>query len=266
MEPGRGPPPLRGQKAPSGGSRPGCPASRRGVCGVLGLGPPRLRWAAAGLARRPCLCLGLAPGLGPLAPVGPLGPGSGPLRSLGVAPGVAAAYRRAACAPRGGFAAPPGPGAAAPGGPGPRRPWPAVGSVPSSAGLARRLLSLAAPLSGGAALLPPAGCAPCLVLPGPPSAPPAGRPGFRPGPPPLVPPGGGWGGGSAAPLCRRRPPPWGHPPLFLGRGSGRGPGALPTPGDPRQGSRQAAQGPPLTEISRRGDREESGPARPGRSA
>lgn len=166
--------------------------------GVLGLGPPRLRWAAAGLARRPCLRLGLAPGLGPCGPLGRAGPGSGPLRSLWVAPGVAAACRRAACAPCGGRGAPPGPRRCGVWGACPRRPWLAVGCGPVLAGLAPRLLSLAAPC-GGAALLPPGGCAPAASGRVPPRPAPVGRPGYRHGPPPLRPSGGRLGAGRKRP-------------------------------------------------------------------
>ena len=220
--------------APHKGGHPSrLPRLRRGFRGVLGLGPPAARWAAAGLRPGgPASPPGSAPGLAPLAPPGPLGPGSGPLRSLGVAPGGAAAYRRAACAPCGGRGAPPGPGAAAPGGPGPRRPWPAVGSVPSSAGLAPRLLSLAAPLAGALRscrrrAAPPASS--CRV---PPRPAPAGRPGFRPGPPPLRPSGGRLGAACGRPLPRRRPPPWGL--------SARQAGC--------QGLRKRPTGPPLTAL------------------
>lgn len=135
------------------------PRLRRGFCGVLGLGPPRLRWAAAGLARRPCLRLGLAPGGAP-GPCRGRWPRPGPLRSLWVAAGVAAAYRRAACARRGGAAAPPAGAAAA-------APVPAAGglapppaAVPGSGVWAGGLLSLAAPCRGR--------CAPAAARPAPP--------------------------------------------------------------------------------------------------
>ena len=64
------PAPLRGPPGPVAPP----PA---GLRGVLGLGPPRLRWAAAGLARRPCLRLGLAPGGAP-GPCGAAGPARAP--------------------------------------------------------------------------------------------------------------------------------------------------------------------------------------------
>ena len=60
-----------------GGPPAQLPRLRRGFRGVLGLGPPRLRWAAAGLARRPCLRLGLAPGGAP-GPCGAAGPARAP--------------------------------------------------------------------------------------------------------------------------------------------------------------------------------------------
>lgn len=112
MEPG--PAPRRGGAAPvvpplvSGGTSSVCSA----------LAPLRSGRPAAGLARRPGLRSGLAPGLGPCGPLGRAGPGSGPLRSLWVAAGVASACRRAACARRRGPGAPPAAPAAAWAGPG----------------------------------------------------------------------------------------------------------------------------------------------------
>lgn len=176
---------------PIEGGGPGCFAAnrRQNISGMLGIGPPPPRWAAAGYARRPCLVSGLRSRPGPLG-LRPAGPGSGPLRSLRVATGVAPAYRRAACARRGGAAAPPAGAAAA-------APVPAGGgfatppaSVPSSGGLVRVALVACRPLTGPLRSWRRPSCAPSLVAPGPPLPPPAGRPGFRHGPPPLPPSGG----------------------------------------------------------------------------
>ena len=189
-----------------GGPPAQLPRLRRGFRGVLGLGPPRLRWAAAGLARRPCLRLGLAPGGAP-GPCGAAGPARAPSAPLG--------SLRGALRPIGGPPAPVGAGRLPPRrGPlrrprsrrsaaSPRRPLrsPARGSWP---GGSCRL----PPPVGAAALLPPPGLRPLLAAPGPPLPPPVGRPGYRHGPPRLLPPGGGWGG-CAAPFRRRRPPEWG---------------------------------------------------------
>lgn len=174
--------------------------------GVLGLGPPRLRWAAAGLARRPCLRLGLAPGLGPCGPLGRACPGSGPLRSLWVAAGVAAACRRAACARRRGPGAPPAAPAAAWAGPGvgglaspPPRP-PAWGSCgPPCAPLRARC-------GGARPWAAPGGPSPRPRRAGSPLAPPlSGGPAIAMGRRRCVPPGGGWGA-AEPPLCAAAAP------------------------------------------------------------
>ena len=157
MELGRGPGPA------TGAPRPSCPASGGASCGVLGLGPPRLRWAAAGLARRPCLRLGLAPGGAPgpcgaagpaRAPSAPLGSLRGSLRPIGGPP-----------APVGAGRLPPPAGAAA------AAPVPAGGglapppaAVPGSGVLAGGLLSLAAPLSGALRSCRLPACAPSSPL------------------------------------------------------------------------------------------------------
>lgn len=118
------------------------------VCSALGpllLGGPLRAPGPAAL-----LVLGLAPGppVGPSPPAGAAAAASGPLRSLWVAAGVAAACRRPACARRRGPRAPPAAPAAAWAAPAPGGFRPAGASVPSSAGLAPRLLSLAAPWRG----------------------------------------------------------------------------------------------------------------------
>lgn len=174
MEPGRVP-------APAPGGLPSrLPRLRRGFFGVLGLGPPPLRLLAAPSGRLAALRVGLAGG----PPVGPSPPlaavaaagGSPPLRSLWVAPGAAAAYRRAACARRRGPVPPPaGPAAAWPGpAPGGRA---SPGARPPPRGVwAGGLLSLAAPCRGR--------CAPAAARPAPlPSSRRVPLPGALPGGP-----------------------------------------------------------------------------------
>lgn len=148
---------------------------RRDFCGVLGLGPPRLRWAAAGPARRPCLRLGLRSRPGPLAPCGAAGPGSGPSAPLGSLRGrcgLSAGRLRPSARPRG---SPGGPRCGVAGS-GPRRPWLAGGSAPSSGGLGRGALVACRPLSGPLRSCRLPACAPSLVAPGPPPRGPVGRP------------------------------------------------------------------------------------------
>lgn len=115
-------------------------------------------------------------------PSAPLGSLRGSLRPIGWPPAPLAA----------GVGAPPGPAAAAAWGPvrAGLRLGPACGPV--LAGLAPRLLSLAAPC-GGAALLPPVGCAPAASGRVPPRPAPSGGPPFGGGRRRCVPPGGGWG-------------------------------------------------------------------------
>jgi len=188
MSPGRVPPPRAlplGAPAPvappSSGrfrcARPWPPSAPLGRCGPCpaALPPPRAplpAWAPGPPARWPWL--GPPP---PGAARARGSGGSGGVPALPPAPGVASAYRRAACARRRGPGAPPaGPAAAWPvpagGGLGspPARP-PPRGVWPSGSG---RL----PPPGGCAALLPPGGCAPSLVAPGPPARVPVGRPGF----------------------------------------------------------------------------------------
>lgn len=253
MEPGRVP-------APAPGGLPSrLPRLRRGFCGVLGLGPPAARWAAAGLARRPCLSAGLRSRPGPLRPPGPRWPWLGP-----PPPGAARARGSGGC---GGFPAlPPAPGVARPIG-GPPAPVGAAPSLPRRAPLRRgRVRPPAAvprrglgpllggsgpggscrlpPPVGGAALLPPPGLRPFPRRAGSPSPGPcraARLPPWAAAPPPS---GGGWGGYAA--LFRAAAPSVGAAPVgaVVGVPWGRGPvPALPTL---RQGSRQAAQAPPLT--------------------
>lgn len=225
-----------GAPAPSGGPPSRLPRLRRGVRGVLGLGPPPLRLLAAPFGRLAALRVGLAPGppVGPSAPLGPVSAagGSGPLRSLWVAPGGAAAFGGPPAPLAAGWGAPPagprcgggGSGAvAAPPAPslGPRLggPWP----CPSPA---------CGPPCGGGGPLPRS--VPGLAPPaprGPPLAPPLRAPRLPP-----------WGAAAASlrgaavgaaappPLFRRRPPPWG----------------LSDQMGPRQGLTQVAIRPPLT--------------------
>lgn len=189
-----------GAPAPATGGPPGgCPSQARGGCGMLGLGPPPPRWAAAGPARRPCLVSGLRSRPGPLG-LRPAGPGSGPLRSLLVAPGVAW--------PTGG---PPAPVGAAPGLP--RRAPLRRGRVRAVAGLPRPVLGplLGGSGPGGSGRLPPPGGAAALLpppvlrplprragspCPGPCRAAPLPR--WAAAPPPS---GGGWGGCAALPAA-----------------------------------------------------------------
>ena len=104
-----------------GGPPAQLPRLRRGFRGVLGLGPPRLRWAAAGLARRPCLRLGLAPGGAP-GPCGAAGPARAPssprrvplCRPLSGGPAIAMGRRASSLRGAAGAAAPPLFAAAAP--------------------------------------------------------------------------------------------------------------------------------------------------------
>lgn len=203
-----------------GATRPSCPASREiggtsSVCSAL----PTLGSVGAlrAFARRPASASGCAPGLGPWPlrgrwpRLGSPPPSASRARALALA--VASrrcrrlrgrlAYRLGACARRRGGGAPPAGRAAA-------RPAPAGGgfaappaSSPSSAGLGRGALVACRAF--------PARCAPVAARPAPrsrragaPCPPPAGRPGFRPGPPRLLPPGGGWGG-FAAPFSAAAP-------------------------------------------------------------
>ncbi len=162
--------------------------------------PPRRRWAAADRARRPCLCLGLAPGQGPWA-WRPAGPGSGPSAALRRAPG--------ALRPTGGPSPPSARGGFSPGGPrcgvavagppagSPRR-WP---RPPPRGVWAGRLLSLAALRALRSCRR--SACAPSLVAPVPPLPPPLGRPGYALGRRASSPRGAAVGGCAA----RLRPPP-----------------------------------------------------------
>ena len=202
-----------------GGPPAQLPRLRRGFRGVLGLGPPAARWAAAGLARRPCLSAGLRPRPGPLRPPGPRWPWLGP-----PPPGAARARGSGGC---GGFPAlPPAPGVARPIG-GPPAPVGAAPSLPRRAPLRRgRVRPPAAvprrglgpllggsgpggscrlpPPVGGAALLPPPGLRPFPCRAGSPSPGPcraARLPPWAAAPPPS---GGGWGR-LRRPFPRRRP-------------------------------------------------------------
>lgn len=188
-------PPLRGA------TRPGCPAFGGASVVCSALAPPALRrpapppWGGG-----PSPLRGFAPGppVGPSAPLGPVAAagGSGPLRSLGVAPGVAR--------PVGG---PPAPVGAAPSLPR-RAPLRRV-RVRVPGALAPRplgpLLGGSGPVGscrlpppgGGAALLPPPGLRPFPRRAGSPSPGPcraARLPPWAAAPPPS---GGGWGGCAA---------------------------------------------------------------------
>lgn len=171
---------------------------RRDFCGVLGLGPPRLRWAAAGPARRPCLRLGLRSQPGPLAPCGAAGPGSGPSAPLGSLRGrcgLSAGRLRPSARPRG---SPGGPRCGVAGS-GPRRPWLAGGSAPSSGGLGRGGSCRLPPPVGAAALLSPPGLRPLPRRAGPSSPGPCRAARQRRGPPRLL----RWGARGGGPPGRR---------------------------------------------------------------
>lgn len=235
MSPGRVPPP---RALPLGAPAPVAPPSS-GRFGVLGLGPPRLRWAAAGKARRPCLRLGLRSRPGPLG-LRPAGPGSGPLRrgrsALG-ALAVVVAFRRCprlrgSRRPIGG---PPAPAGAAPGLP--RRAPLRRGRVRPAAALARLRLG---PLLGGSGRPALVACRPLAgalrscrrAAAPPPSSRRVPLPGSLSGGPASPwaaapsPSGGGWGR-LAPPFVPPPPPPWGPSPWRPGGGGQLGPGALP---------------------------------------
>ena len=254
MSPGRVPPP---RALPLGAPAPVAPPSS-GRFGVLGPGPPRLRWAAAGLARRPCLRLGLRSRPGPLG-LRPAGPGSGPLRrgrpALG-ALAVVVAFRRCprlrgSRRPIGG---PPAPVGAAPGLP--RRAPLRRGRVRPVAALARPRLG---PLLGGSGRPALVACRPlagalrsCRRAAAPP---PSSR---------RVPLPGALSGGPASALGRRASSlrgrlgaavaalcPAAAPSVGVFAPAGvwllvAAAGGPATSGSPRQGSSRAAQAPPLT--------------------
>ena len=227
------------------------------VCSALA--PRRLVGPLRALPGGPASPPGFAPGLGPCGPLGRAGPGSGPLRrgrpALGALVVVVASRRcprlRGSLGLSAGRLRPSARPRPSPGGPrcgvagsGPRRPCLAGGSAPSSGGLGRGALVACRPLSGALRSCRRPACAPSLVAPGPPPRGPAGRPGFRPGPPRLLPPGAA-GGGYAA-LFRAAAPFVGAAPVSAVVGVPWGRGPVPTLPTLRQGSRQAAQAPPLT--------------------
>ena len=246
-------PPLRGA------SRPGCPAFGGASVVCSALAPRRLVGPLRALPGGPSSPPGFAPGLGPCGPPGPRWPWLGP-----PPPGAARARGSGGC---GGFPAlPPAPGVARPIG-GPPAPVGAAPSLPRRAPLRRgRVRPPAAvprrglgpllggsgpggscrlpPPVGGAALLPPPGLRPFPRRAGPPSPGPcraARLPPWAAAPPPS---GGGWGGYAA--LFRAAAPSVGAAPVGAVVGVPWGRGPVPTLPTLRQGSRQAAQAPPLT--------------------
>ena len=197
-----------GTRPHSGGHPSRLPRRRRGFCGMLGLGPPRLRWAAAGLARRPCLRLGLAPGgaPGPCGAAGPARAPSAPFGSLRGSLGLSAGRLRPSARSR---RSPGGPRCGV-GGSGRGRACLAPASAPGVGVVRPPLRAAAGSLRGrsplGCSGRPFAPSAPRRCpLPGPLSGGPAIAIGRRA----FLPPGGA-GGGLRPPFAAPRPPPLGY--------------------------------------------------------
>lgn len=152
----------------------GAPAPLRGPPGPVAPPPAGLLWCARPWPPSPPLgrcgpCPAALPPARACSRRGPWPlwgrwPRPGPLRSLGVAPGVAAAYRRAACARRGGAAASPGGGRCGGPGPGGRRPRPAARFGPRLRGLGRVALVACRPLTGALRSCRLPACAPSSPL------------------------------------------------------------------------------------------------------
>lgn len=179
------------------GPHPAPPAPGRPATGPWPGGPAVVRGslpAARSGARAP-VGLGPGPGCGSLGPPGPVGAAARPVGSLGLSAGRPPRAAGPGCSPGG-----PRCGVA---GSGRGRPGLAPGSAPGSGGRRPRPAPVCGLPRGGSVAL--AGLRACPApLPAPPRVPlppgPAGRPGYRHGPPRRAPAGGGWGGGRGPPL------------------------------------------------------------------